>query len=40
MGARDYQRRSLGPSFQPAKVHKAIVPPYHTAKKGTESSAQ
>ena len=35
-----YQRRSFGPSFQPAKVHKAIVPPYHNAKNGTESSAQ
>lgn len=35
-----YQRSSFGPSFQPAKVHKAIVPPYHSAKKGTESSAQ
>ena len=35
-----YQRKSFGPSFQPANVHKAIVPPYHSAKKGTESSAQ
>jgi hypothetical protein len=35
-----YQRKSFGPSFQPARVHKAIVPPYHSAMKGTESSAQ
>ena len=35
-----YQRSSFGPSFQPAKVHKARVPPYHSVKKGTESSAQ
>src|SRR5450759_3698376 len=35
-----YQRKSFGPSFQPANVHKAIVPPYHSTMKGTESSAQ
>ena len=35
-----YQRKNFGPSFQPAKVHKAIVPPYHSTMKGTESSAQ
>ena len=35
-----YQRRSLGPSAAPARVHKVIVPPYHRAKKGIESSTQ
>ena len=35
-----YQRNSLGPSTAPASVHKAIVPPYQSATKGTESSTQ
>jgi len=35
-----HQRRSRGPSAAPAIVHNAIVPPYHKATNGRESSVQ
>jgi hypothetical protein len=35
-----YQRNSRGPNAAPAKVHSTIVPPYLSAKNGSESSAQ
>jgi hypothetical protein len=39
-GREGHQRRRRGPSMVPAKVHKRIVPPYQSATKGSESSAQ
>src|SRR5882757_5998327 len=35
-----YQRNSRGPNAAPANVHSTIVPPYHTATNGNESSVQ
>ena len=35
-----HQRNSRGPNAAPAKVHSTIVPPYHTATNGNESSVQ
>jgi hypothetical protein len=35
-----YHRNKRGPNIAPAKVQRAIVPPYQTATNGNESSMQ
>jgi hypothetical protein len=39
-GCSVHHRRSRGPNIAPAKVHSAMVPPYQSATKGSESSVQ